>query len=145
VPTATQGNRLVVLHLTGRIDSQDAASFDAALGKLTGAGKRIDVVSLNSTGGQLGEGALIAGVIKALRLSTRVEDGAVCASACFLLIAAGEGEILSLASTRQPTMTAARPTSRARRPAQWSLRGNSGCPRRSPTRWAERHRMASSG
>ena len=34
--------------------------------------------------------ALIAGVIKALRLATRVEDGAVCASACFLLFAAGE-------------------------------------------------------
>jgi hypothetical protein len=30
--------------------------FDAAVGKLTEVGKRIDVVSLNSTGGQLGEG-----------------------------------------------------------------------------------------
>jgi hypothetical protein len=58
----------VVLHLTGRIDSRDVLLFDAAVGKLTGAGKRIDVVSLNSPGGQLGE---------ALRLATRVEDGAV--------------------------------------------------------------------
>jgi hypothetical protein len=86
----TLRNGHVVLHLTGRIDSRDAALFDAAVDKLTGAGKRIDVVSLNSTGGQLGEGALIAAVIKALRLATRVEDGAVCASACFLLFAAGE-------------------------------------------------------
>ena len=86
----TLRNGHVVVHLTGRIDSQDAALFDAAVGKLTAAGKRIDVVSLNSTGGKLGEGALIAGVIKALRLATRVEDGAVCASACFLLFAAGE-------------------------------------------------------
>jgi hypothetical protein len=86
----TLRNGHIVLHLTGRIDSRDAALFDAAVGKLTGASKRIDVVSLNSTGGQLGEGALIAGVIKALRLATRVEDGAVCASACFLLFAAGE-------------------------------------------------------
>jgi hypothetical protein len=38
----------------------------------------------------LGEGPLIAGVIKALRLATRVEDGAVCTSACFLLFAAEE-------------------------------------------------------
>ena len=80
----------VALHLVGRIDSKDAASFAAAVNKFSGAGKRIDVVSLNSSGGQLGEGALIAGVIKALRLATRVEDGAVCASACFLLFAAGE-------------------------------------------------------
>ena len=49
----TLRNGHVVLHLTGRIDSRDAALFDAAVGKLT----RIDVVSLNSTGGQLGEGA----------------------------------------------------------------------------------------
>ena len=53
----TLRNGHVVLHLTGRIDSRDAALFDAAVGKLTEVGKRIDVVSLNSTGGQLGEGA----------------------------------------------------------------------------------------
>ena len=86
----TLRNGHVVLHLTGRIDSRDAALFDAAVGKLTAAGKRIDVVSLNSTGGQLGEGALIAAVIKASQLATRVEDGALCASACFLAFAAGE-------------------------------------------------------
>jgi hypothetical protein len=86
----TLRNGHVVLHLTGRIDSKDAAAFAAAVGKLTAAGKRIDVVSLNSTGGQLGEGALIAAVIKTSRLATRVEDGALCASACFLAFAAGE-------------------------------------------------------
>ena len=86
----TLRNGHVILHLTGRIDPKDAAVFVAEVGRLTGSGKRIDVVSLNSTGGQLGEGALIAGVIKALRLATRVEDGAVCASACFLAFAAGD-------------------------------------------------------
>jgi hypothetical protein len=40
----------VALHLVGRIESKDAASFVAAVNKLTGAGKHIDVVSLNSTG-----------------------------------------------------------------------------------------------
>jgi len=80
----------VALHLVGRIESKDAASFVAAVNKLTGAGKHIDVVSLNSTGGQLEEGALIAGAIKASRLATRVEDGALCASACFLAFAAGD-------------------------------------------------------
>src|SRR5437868_10459036 len=86
----TLRNGHVVLHLAGRIDSKDGALFVAAVGKLIAAGKRIDVVSLNSTGGQLGEGALIAGAIKAGRLASRVEDGAVCASACFLAFAAGE-------------------------------------------------------
>ena len=86
----TLRNGHVILHLTGRIDSKDAALFDAAVGKLTAAGKRIDVVSHNSTGGQLGEGALIAAVIKASQLATRVEDGALCASACFLAFAAGD-------------------------------------------------------
>ena len=86
----TLRNGHVILHLTGRIDSKDAALFAAAVGKLSAAGKRIDVVSLNSIGGQLGEGALIAEVIKASQLATRVEDGALCASACFLAFAAGE-------------------------------------------------------
>jgi hypothetical protein len=86
----TLRNGHVILHLTGRIDSKDAALFDAAVGKLTAAGKRVDVISLNSTGGQLGEGALIAEAIKARGLATRVEAGAVCASACFLVFAAGD-------------------------------------------------------
>jgi hypothetical protein len=86
----TLRNGHVILHLAGRIDSKDAALFAAAVDKLTAAGKRIDVVSLNSTGGQLGEGAVIAAVIKTSRLATRVEDGALCASACFLAFAAGE-------------------------------------------------------
>jgi len=84
----TLRNGHLMLHLTGRIDSKDA--FADAVRKLIAAGKRVDVVSLNSTGGQLGEGALIAGAIKAWRLATRVENGAVCASACFLAFAAGE-------------------------------------------------------
>lgn len=45
----------VVLRLTGQIDSRDAALFASAVGKLVAAGKRIDVITLNSTGGQLGE------------------------------------------------------------------------------------------
>jgi hypothetical protein len=40
----TLRNGHVVLHLTVRIDSRDAALFDAAVGKLTAACKRIDVV-----------------------------------------------------------------------------------------------------
>jgi hypothetical protein len=86
----TLRNGHVALHLTGRIDSKDAAAFADAVGKLIAAGKRVDVVSLNSIGGQLGEGALIAGTIRARRLATRVENGAVCASTCFLAFAAGE-------------------------------------------------------
>src|SRR5262245_21889408 len=76
----TLRNDHVVLHLTGPIDSKDAASFAAAVDTLTAAGKRIDVVSLNSIVGQLEEGALIAAVIQTSRLATRVEDGALCAS-----------------------------------------------------------------
>jgi hypothetical protein len=52
----TLRNGHIVLHLAGRIDSKDAAAFADAVRKLIAAGKRVDVVSLNSTGGQLGEG-----------------------------------------------------------------------------------------
>jgi hypothetical protein len=145
----TLRNGHVVLHLAGRIDSKDAAAFDVAEGKLTAAGKRIDVVSLNSTGGQLGEGALIAGVIKrgGWRRGSRTAR-CVRPPASWRLRPENHErriQIPSSASTRQPTLTAARPTSRVRRLAQWlNLRGSSGCPRRFWTRWAERHRMKSS-
>ena len=59
--------------------------FDAAVGKLT----RIDVVSLNSTGGQLGEGADCGGHQSLAAGDPGRGWRGVCVG-CFLLFAAGE-------------------------------------------------------
>lgn len=82
----------VMIHLAGRIEPGDSDAFLAALRKASAADKRIDGVQLNSLGGRLVEGALLAATIKAAHLPTIVVDGARCASACFLAFAAGESK-----------------------------------------------------
>jgi Clp protease len=49
----------------------------------------VDTVWLNSNGGDIAVAMEIARLIRTNRLSTRVEDNAVCASACVLILAGG--------------------------------------------------------
>jgi hypothetical protein len=79
----------VVVQLSGRIEQGDADAFTKLLQKAYTANQVIDSVQLNSTGGIVGEGARIAAAIRTARLSTHVVEGALCASACFLVFAAG--------------------------------------------------------
>jgi hypothetical protein len=79
-----------IIMVSGGIGSGDGEAFIGALRKAEASGKSIESVQLNSAGGNLGEGAKLATVIKLARLSTVVPPGAVCASACFLAFAAGE-------------------------------------------------------
>jgi len=134
----TLRNDHVVLHLTGRIDSKDAALFAAAVDKLTAAGKRIDVVQpqfhprTTSGGGAdcVGHQGVAAGDARRGRRCVR---GGLLPGVCGRRTPNRASKCLH--STRRPTMTAARPTSRARQPARWwNLRANSGFPRPSPTR-----------
>jgi hypothetical protein len=52
-------------------------------------------VRLNSRGGDVSESLQIAGVVKDLVLSTRVDAGATCASACFFIWVAGASRLAS--------------------------------------------------
>ncbi|MBR1143772.1 hypothetical protein [Bradyrhizobium sp. AUGA SZCCT0431] len=47
---------------------------------------------LHSDGGNLREGVLLAAVVKSAKISTNVGRDATCASACFLVFAAGEAK-----------------------------------------------------
>jgi hypothetical protein len=78
-----------IVQLSGRIEPGDSDAFTKLLQKAYTANQVIDSVQLNSTGGIIGEGARIAAVIRTARLSTHVVEGALCASACFLVFAAG--------------------------------------------------------
>jgi hypothetical protein len=80
----------VVIQIRGQIEPGDADLFVTAVKRANTAGKAIESVQLNSTGGRLVEGAQLAAAIKLARLSTSVGPGAVCASACFLAFAAGD-------------------------------------------------------
>ncbi|TWA99127.1 ATP-dependent Clp protease proteolytic subunit [Bradyrhizobium stylosanthis] len=80
----------VVIHVSGRFVEGDTEAFMSAFNKAKEAGRPVENVFLNSSGGSLAEGARLATAIKFGRLATMVPDGAMCASACFLAFAAGE-------------------------------------------------------
>src|SRR5262245_9948958 len=79
----------VVIQVSGVIVAGDAGLFVSAIKKTTDAGKSIESVVLNSSGGSLAEGERLAATIRFARIPTIVPSGAICASACFLAFAAG--------------------------------------------------------
>lgn len=86
VPVA--GSDAPALLLQGRIVQGDAARLAKAL-----RGGKFSAVLLNSPGGSVLEARDMAGAIRALRVPVVVPDRAVCASACFMLFAAGRDRV----------------------------------------------------
>jgi hypothetical protein len=81
--SATDGNQ--VLRLEGTIEVGDLAKLNAALQRATTP----VTLSLDSFGGNVTEVDRMATLIRAANVNVRVENGDICASACFLLFAAG--------------------------------------------------------
>jgi hypothetical protein len=80
----------VEISISGKIASGDADLVAARIKTATDAGKSVTSVRLNSDGGNLLEGVRLAAVVRSAKLSTNVGQNATCASACFLVFAAGE-------------------------------------------------------
>jgi hypothetical protein len=80
----------VVIQLSGQIITGDSEIFISEVKQAHAAGKSVENIQLNSAGGKLIEGIRMAAAIKEARISTAVGEGAVCASACFLIFAAGD-------------------------------------------------------
>ena len=80
----------VELSVSGMIASGDAELMAARIRAATDAGKLVTSVRLDSDGGNLMEGVRLAAVVRSAKLSTNVEQNATCASACFLVFAAGD-------------------------------------------------------
>ena len=77
-----------LLAASGKVELGDGERLRAAL-QAVPAGARLAGLSLNSPGGDLEEGLRLAADIHDAQLHTLVGDGATCASACFILFAAG--------------------------------------------------------
>jgi hypothetical protein len=82
----------IILQLVGEIDEGDTEAFRAAIKSANDAGKLVANVRLNSSGGNLLEGVKLAAAVKFAKMSTNVGHGATCASACFLVFAAGDSK-----------------------------------------------------
>jgi hypothetical protein len=80
--------RMTIL-ITGEIEPGDADSFSVAVKEANNAGKLVVNIRLNSEGGNLLEGVKLADAVRYGKMSTNVGKNATCASACFLIFAAG--------------------------------------------------------
>jgi len=80
----------VEISISGKIASGDADLVAARVKAATDAGKSVTSVRLNSDGGSLLEGVRLAAIVRSAKLSTNVGQNATCASACFLVFAAGD-------------------------------------------------------
>ena len=89
VDTINLADDRVEISIVGNILPGDADSLSARLKAAKDAGKVVTSVRLNSNGGNLLEGVRLADVVRSANVSTKVGENAICASACFLIFAAG--------------------------------------------------------
>ena len=87
---STMKDGRVVVSMSGEIADGDTDRLKAAIKIANDAGKFVSSVRLNSEGGNLLEGVKLAETVKFAKMATNVGPGATCASACFLVFAAGE-------------------------------------------------------
>jgi hypothetical protein len=82
----------VVITISGEITEGDSDTFKIAVKTANDAGKLVSSIRLNSPGGNLYEGASLAEAVRFGKMATNVGQAATCASACFLIFAAGENK-----------------------------------------------------
>ncbi|MGH6713666.1 MAG: ATP-dependent Clp protease proteolytic subunit [Bradyrhizobium sp.] len=80
----------VEISISGDIAPGDADLLRSRIKAANDAGKLVTSLRLNSDGGNLLEGVRLADAVKFAKISTNVGQSATCASACFLIFAAGE-------------------------------------------------------
>ena len=84
----TKDGKTIVL-LSGEILEGDAETLKTEIKTANDAGKLVSGVRLNSAGGNLLEALKLADIVRFAKVATNVAGNATCASACFLVYAAG--------------------------------------------------------
>jgi hypothetical protein len=95
IRSATSSEGKEVVFLDGEIEPGDAQSLRNVIKRSNDASRLVSAIRLNSPGGNLAEGAKLADIIRYGKIPTVVPAGAQCASACFLLFAAGSEKYAS--------------------------------------------------
>ncbi len=90
-PIITDGNT-VIIHATGPIIEGDIARLSASFAGLA-QNAQIWAIDLDSPGGSVVAAEELLQAVRSLKLSTIVYSGEQCASACFLIFAAGRQKI----------------------------------------------------
>jgi hypothetical protein len=79
----------VVAVLNGEIVDGDADDLNAIIDKANDDGHEVKLLRLNSPGGNIAASVKIAELVRDGKIATSVTDRAKCASACFIVFAAG--------------------------------------------------------
>jgi hypothetical protein len=84
----TKAGQTIVL-LDGKIERGDGQKLALIVAAADDQGRAVSALYLNSPGGTGSDDYAMAALVKRLKISTIVADGAECASACFTVFAAG--------------------------------------------------------
>lgn len=79
----------LIIRIDGPLELADSRRFKELINISKAQGQKISFVQLNSPGGAVRSGVEVALIIRDNKLKTVVSDNSVCASACFMLFAAG--------------------------------------------------------
>jgi hypothetical protein len=88
----------VEISISGNIAPGNIDALGASIKAANDAGKLVTSLRLNSEGGSLLEAVRVADWVKSAKISTNVGQGATCASACFLIFAAGETKYANISA-----------------------------------------------
>jgi hypothetical protein len=88
----------IEISISGTIAPGDIDALRASIKAANDAGKLVSSLRLNSEGGNLLEAVRVADWVKSAKISTKVGQSATCASACFLIFAAGQTKYASISS-----------------------------------------------
>jgi hypothetical protein len=79
----------VIVSLVGEISDGDADTLKSIIKSANDIGRVVSAIRLDSPGGNLLEGSNLAGIVRFGKIATSVIGGTKCASACFIVFAAG--------------------------------------------------------
>ena len=88
----------VEISISGRIAPGDIDALRASIKAANHEGKLVTSLRLNSDGGNLLEAVRMADWVKSAKISTNVGQDATCASACFLIFAAGQTKYANISA-----------------------------------------------
>jgi hypothetical protein len=83
-----------VLAIEGDINYGEETVFEARLAEIAKAGRAVTGIGLNSPGGNVYSAEAMAGIVAKQGYAVMVADGDMCASSCFLILAAGKEKLV---------------------------------------------------
>lgn len=85
----------VVITLTGEIAEGDSDQLKTIVKTANDRGRLVSAIRLDSPGGSIAEAARIAEIVRYGKIATVIGGGTTCASACFVVFAAGSPKYVS--------------------------------------------------